>query len=398
MKKILFIGGILPEQKIDEIIKNSKKNIDFAAHNFQKKVLMGLNENEIDYDVLSVPFISSFPKYYKKIEIRNDKIDNIKFCSYTNLPYYKIVSRYISLKKNLKQYLKTHNDFNVIIYSLHFPFIKNAKLLKKKNKDCKITLIVPDLQEYMSDSKNIIYRILKKIEIKKTNKYLQYIDNFVFLTEFMNDRLNKLNKPHCVVEGISENITNMSNQSINKLDYMSSEYKYFAYTGTLAARYGIMHLVNAFLNTKQDNIKLIICGQGEMANEIKRISLENDKIIFKGLVSPKESKEIQMNAFALINPRMNNEEYTKYSFPSKIMEYISTGKPVICYRLDGFPSEYDDVLIYPKGDTIQDLSYCIDSVSSYDKKTLMEIQEKSLLFLQSKDLKSSAKKIISFFE
>ena len=42
----------------------------------------------------------------------------------------------------------------------------------------------------------------------------------------------------------------------------------------------------------------------------------------------------------LVNPRQNTDIFTKYSFPSKTMEYLASGRPVIGYRLDGIPEEY----------------------------------------------------------
>ena len=186
----------------------------------------------------------------------------------------------------------------------------------------------------------------------------------------------------------------MDNLSI----YFNEDCRYFAYTGTLALRYGIMNLVNAFLRVKNPNVKLIICGHGEMAESIKKISMENSQIVYKGLVSPDEADKIQKNAFALVNPRQNNEEYTKYSFPSKIMEYISTGKPVVCYKLDGFPKEYDDLLIYPKDNSIESLTKCLEDVFLYDKNEIKKIYDKSREFLKMKSPFESVKKILTNFE
>src|SRR5699024_551254 len=58
------------------------------------------------------------------------------------------------------------------------------------------------------------------------------------------------------------------------------------------------------------------------------------------LLPRKKILELQKTSTVLINPRPNNEEYTKYSFPSKIMEYMSSGRPMIAYKLDGMPEEY----------------------------------------------------------
>ena len=64
-----------------------------------------------------------------------------------------------------------------------------------------------------------------------------------------------------------------------------------------------------------------------------------------GQVSLNEARALQKTADVLVNPRLNEGEYTKYSFPSKTMEYLSTGRPVVCYKLDGIPDEYDKHLM-----------------------------------------------------
>jgi len=49
---------------------------------------------------------------------------------------------------------------------------------------------------------------------------------------------------------------------------------------------------------------------------------------------------LQRKATLLINPRDGVEEFTKYSFPSKTIEYLSSGTPTILYKLKGIPEEY----------------------------------------------------------
>ena len=68
-----------------------------------------------------------------------------------------------------------------------------------------------------------------------------------------------------------------------------------------------------------------------------------------GYVPKKTINELQQKATILVNPRQNNDEFTKYSFPSKTMEYMLSGKPVVMYKLDGIPDEYDNYLTYVNG-------------------------------------------------
>jgi hypothetical protein len=72
------------------------------------------------------------------------------------------------------------------------------------------------------------------------------------------------------------------------------------------------------------------------------------------LTSAKAKEYIDM-ADVLVNPRPNNEEYTKYSFPSKNIEYLMTGKPVVGYMLDGMPPIYKEFMfVIPKEKKIFD--------------------------------------------
>ena len=59
---------------------------------------------------------------------------------------------------------------------------------------------------------------------------------------------------------------------------------------------------------------------------------------------------MQARAALLINPRSPRGVFTRYSFPSKTLEYMRSGKPVACYRLEGIPKEYDPYLRYIEGE------------------------------------------------
>ena len=49
-----------------------------------------------------------------------------------------------------------------------------------------------------------------------------------------------------------------------------------------------------------------------------------------------------------------------------------SGRPVIAYKLDGTPDEYDNYLIYPENDTPLSLASLIDKLLSMDKSVLDE--------------------------
>jgi glycosyltransferase involved in cell wall biosynthesis len=141
------------------------------------------------------------------------------------------------------------------------------------------------------------------------------------------------------------------------------------YTGTLNERYGVVNLVKAFMKINDDRFRLVICGLGDSEKIISEASLVDKRIIFKGQLRKDEIIKVQNSATILVNPRQNIEEFTKYSFPSKIMEYLATGKPVVAYKLDGMPDEYDNYIIYVPENSIEALTKTIYNVCTqpYEK-------------------------------
>ena len=67
-------------------------------------------------------------------------------------------------------------------------------------------MVVPDLPQYMNLSKKAhpIYDFFKKIGIHIMEKLIAQVDSFMLLTKYMADKLNVGNRPHIVVEGITD--------------------------------------------------------------------------------------------------------------------------------------------------------------------------------------------------
>jgi len=335
--KILFIGGLINNH--EDYIKKVVKYNQTAADNFQKMIINTIISNNY-IKVVSLPFTGSYPKRYKDIVNKKDvfRYQNIEVeqLRSVNLKGIYLFSRLSVLTRKL---LFNKNEDIKIIYSMHTPFLIANYISKKLNKDKKTILIVPDLPQYMNldQKKSRAYELLKSIDISLMKKLLKKIDGFIFLTKYMDKEVNKNKKPSLIVESV-----------INEEDvyYDDIKSKSIVYTGTLNYKYGINHLLNAFSNIKRNDISLIICGDDEAKIDIQKMVEKDKRIIFKGLLPKNEIVNLQRNAKILINPRKNNDEYTKYSFPSKLTEYLVSGTPIICYKLDGIPNEYEKILNY----------------------------------------------------
>lgn len=155
-----------------------------------------------------------------------------------------------------------------------------------------------------------IYDFFKKIDIEEMKKLIAQVDSFMLLTQYMADKMKVGSRPYIVVEGIIDSKIVLENK---KKDYG----KKIAYAGKLVEAFGVKRLMEAFELIDEPEASLHICGGGELKAYVEAMCRSDARIHYHGVVSPDKANEILRNADVLVNPRQNDEEYTKYSFPSK---------------------------------------------------------------------------------
>lgn len=350
--KLLFLSGVYHKDNEPEVIRNSKGFIDFAANIFQQKLLEGLTENRVDTTVLSTPFIGAFPTTSKCIWFRpfrdSSGIGYLPFC---NLWGIRNFSRARAMKKGLKPFLREEDGQKLIlVYSAHTPFLEAAVYAKKKDPRIRICLVAPDVPQYMNllQKRSLLYDVLKKLDIRKMNRLMNQVDSFVLLTEQMTGLLPVGDKPYRVVEGILNPGVIEKNRVLKETLEKDSSLKTFVYTGTTNAKYGVPDLVEAFEKIPRADCRLVICGSGDWDEKIREAANRDPRILFPGQVPSEEARKWVLKADVLVNPRRNDEEYTKYSFPSKTLEYLSSENTVVGHLLDGMKPFYKEFLICPE--------------------------------------------------
>ena len=89
-----------------------------------------------------------------------------------------------------------------------------------------------------------------------------------------------------------------------------------------------------------------------------------------GMVSHAEVVRFQKEASVLVNPRKPDQEITRFSFPSKTIEYMMSGTPMIGYRLEGIPEEYYRHMYIPDTLSVESMAELIDEVLSMPQSFL----------------------------
>ncbi|MBQ7172516.1 MAG: glycosyltransferase [Clostridia bacterium] len=227
------------------------------------------------------------------------------------------------------------------------------------------------------------------------NKLFSLVDGFLLLTEQMNDRVNKKGKPHLVLEGH----VNAADQAANESDAIeeTTGKRVILYAGSVCKLYGIAELVDGFLAADLENAELHIYGDGDYREDLQRISSKHPSVVYHGVCPNREIVKEEHRVSLLVNPRPTAPEYTKYSFPSKNMEYMVSGTPLLTTKLPGMPKEYHSYVYLIEEDTADGIKSALQKVFSLPLSERREKGNRARAFvLANKTNLQQAKKLLDF--
>ena len=382
---LCFLGGFFDKDREAQIRAQSRGPVQDAANALQWLIIDGLGANwDGPLKLVTAPFIGSFPKRYTRPLLRSwsfqrgPGLGGVSI-GFMNLPILKHFSRRRRVARELAKWARvTPGNKVVVAYSLNFSFMGALRALKTKHPEARVCVVVPDLPEFMNTSatSTLAYRLLKRLEISSMWRNFAAVDSLVLLTEAMRERLPD-GPAHIVIEGVGVPIEAVATPKERAPE------RTVLYAGTLHERYGILLLLDAFELIDDCDLRLLICGDGDAAKAVREACARDARLRYLGILPREEVLDLERRATVLINPRTADEEFTRYSFPSKILEYMGAGRPVIAYELPGAPAEYRDYLIYVERGGAVALAESIVSVCRMDEEALDELGRRGQDFVKN---------------
>lgn len=338
-----------------------------SGSSFEQNIIEGIEALGCDVDIISDYPYSTAISCKKGAQWTHNGNSNDFRLPYCGLRYISLLLKEYNVKKVIRERF-THSQYDVVIvYLIHYPYLASLPIVKRLAKKTKTVLICPDLPNMMDMSLNekIVKRFLKSLDSYRINQAYKYVDAFVLFSQAMSDKLPIENKPHIVIEGVS---------AVDDLDItIDSKSHAILHAGTLHKNIGIEKIIQAFKYIEDKELQFWIFGDGDLVEYIKEASQLDPRIMYKGFVDRKELFEYLKRAKILINARNPKDEYTKYSFPSKMFEYIYSGTPFLTTKLEGIPSEYWEYVYTLKDDSPQVIASEINDVlnnSHHDKSKI----------------------------
>ena len=378
--KVFFLGSIISDDEVDSILKKSRVKPSVAPVYFQKTAIEGMTNSGLDVDIYSLPPIKTFPGgsrfcWGKRRESLCDG-NNIYWLPAVNVFGLKQITAYFSAKRSLKKWLRENKDEYekvVLCYSVYGPTAKAVIKLKKKY-DFKACAVITDSVDYVYNQKGNRVKTALLNKLASDTKYLTGLfDGYIFLTKYMVEQYSADSKPHIIMEGLC-NPKLFDGISADKRDNT------LMYSGVLSRGFGIDKLLKAFCNCQGDYV-LRLFGSGECEDLVREYALKDRRIVYEGRVDRSTLLKAQKSATLLLSVKPSDEEHTKYAFPSKVLEYMTSGTPVLMTKVKGIPDEYFDYCYTIEDESVDGIAKAIEITMQKPLKELEETGERARRFV-----------------
>lgn len=205
---------------------------------------------------------------------------------------------------------------------------------------------------------------------------VKYADEIIVLSESVQQYfLNTYGKETTLISNGVNKPRLFNVNEIKKLFGLDG-FDYILYLGRLVPEKGIKYLIEAFKEVKTDK-KLVIAGGSsdtdEFEQELKNLSLEDERIIFTGFVQGRVLEELYSNAYL-------------YTLPSD---------------LEGMPLTLLEAMSYGNCCLVSNIPECADVVEDkaivFEKSDVKSLREKLQILCDSKEIVYKYKEVASYY-
>lgn len=110
----------------------------------------------------------------------------------------------------------------------------------------------------------------------------------------------------------------------------------FLYSGLLSPVTGVDKLLDAFASLDRTDMRLAISGKGPLLEQVLECAKKDIRICYLGHLPYEQYLNALAEADVLLNPRDMSLSENQNNFPSKIMDYLAAGKPILSTKFVGW--------------------------------------------------------------
>lgn len=383
MVQILFVGCVLPEIVFQDYYagegsRGSHAVMSVAAQKVQLAMVHGLEVAAgHPIDIVSWLPVGYYP-WYGRVCVPTrvySSASGARLCltSVINLPLVKQVTQLVSVGRDVRQWASRHRASVIVCYAPHTPALL-ACLAAARQFACKVVLVLPDLPQFMDGGlrRRGMARWAKAADVKLLSWMMHHVDGVIGLTDEAVTKAQLDHIPHIAIQGI------VTEQCIGSVPWASEHsapaYKRpsILYAGGVSEEHGVSLLLDAFKYIIGD-VRLDICGSGPLVGRVQSDARIDRRIRYFCGLPNQAINDLEQESTVLVNPRLSNTDFGRYSFPSKLLEYMMSGRPVISTVLPGIPASYWNHVIPIRDETPEGLAEVLNEVLAQDIQDLTRI-------------------------
>jgi len=380
---LTFIGSFpSPNEKVDT------NAFSYAGTQFQEGLIQGIEDAGIIItDILSLRPVSSYPLnrklfFYKSHSYLLKKY-HIYFLPFINYGPLKTISIVFSLILYLSKWsIKNRGKKRFIIqYNISNP-PGIISIIMGLIANTKVFAVIADIQ--VPGSGEIKKTLFRQIEFYLQRIALPLFDGLIVLSkQCIKDYAP--NTPFIQIDGAIDNQNNDKGDDSFQIPEKDRNSFIIMYSGDLSELRGISLLLGAFsLLQEKKHFRLWITGKGSLEKVVEKAVSNDSRITYWGFIDYKKVKTMQKCSDVLVNPHLMSKLSSKYLFPSKLIEYMYSGRPVISSLLPSMDPEYNKYIFTFHNDTPQELATLFLKVESVSKEKLDSIGKAAKEFINTK--------------
>ncbi len=317
--------------------------------------------------------------------------------------------------------LKRGNRFLINELVQQRSFAKALRYLRKLNKDEKITVIIENSPFVTAP---VCERLKKRLNLslfsitidtpftkafstkgirEKINKWkfdegiraLKGFDGLISFTEDVKKEL-RVDIPFCKL-AIGCEDSKIMESDLLPVDRSEAPFK-VVYAGTLIYYNGIREMLDAFaiLHSKYE---LHIYGYGPLAEDVKKMAAKYENIVFHGRFAPENTMDILRGYDLLLNPRIIDPSIENFTFPSKLIDYLLTGKSVLTSKFKTLPEAYYDFVYTIDELSAEGIAKAVEDVFADNSETRHKKSDTALKYLKNyQTYDKIAESLVGFIE
>ncbi|GAB4538321.1 MAG: hypothetical protein Kow0063_26030 [Anaerolineae bacterium] len=168
------------------------------------------------------------------------------------------------------------------------------------------------------------------------------------------------------------------------------------YAGTMAEVAGADLFLQAITYLPNPEYRFWFSGRGPLDDAIREAARGDTRITHWGFVSREHYRELLQKANILVNPRPSRLPENRYNFPSKLMEYMAAGRPIISTATSDVAEHYGDAVVLLEDETPEGLARCIEEVFKRPPEALAALSRRARDYALQETWEAQARRILDF--